>query len=176
MTAAERSLPVHLRIPGWCTGASLTVNGQAVEVSAPSTYTRIQRDWAVGDLIELVLPMPVRILRGHRLAEEITNQVAVQRGPVVYALESADLPAGVVLEQAALRRGAAPIPVEAEIAGTRVLALETEIAVLPAVAEDGLYADLADEAIGSARVRLIPYFAWGNRGPGEMSVWLPLVW
>ncbi|MET1018459.1 MAG: beta-L-arabinofuranosidase domain-containing protein [Microterricola sp.] len=176
VTAAEGSLPVHLRIPGWCTGASLTVNGEAVEVSAPSTYTRIQRDWAVGDLIELVLPMPVRILRGHRLAEEITNQVAVQRGPVVYALESADLPAGVVLEQAALRRGAAPIPVEAEIAGKRVLALETEIAVLPAVAEDGLYADLADEAIGSARVRLIPYFAWGNRGPGEMSVWLPLVW
>lgn len=176
VTAASGALPLHLRVPGWSTDASLTVNGQPIEVSAPGTYTRIEREWEVGDVVELTLPMPVRVLRGHRLAEEITNQIAVQRGPLVYALESADLPEGVLLEQAAFRRGTALEPVEAEVAGHRVVALDTELAVLPTGAASGLYDDLDDAPLRSVRARLIPYFAWGNRGAGEMSVWLPVVW
>lgn len=177
VTAAEGGgLPVHLRVPGWSSGATLRVNGEEQSVSDPASYTRIERNWVAGDTIELVLPMPVRVLRGHRLAEEITNQVAVRRGPVVYALESADLPEGVVLERSAFRRGT-PFVVEAsEIGGTPVAVLETELTVIPDADEDSLYADLEDVALQSARVRLIPYFAWGNRGASEMSVWLPVVW
>ncbi|MFB7251303.1 glycoside hydrolase family 127 protein [Microbacterium sp. NPDC056234] len=176
VTAAEGRVPLHLRIPGWSSDAVLTVNGEPVAVTAAGSYTRIEREWTTGDVVELTLPMPVRVLRGHRLAEETTNQVAVRRGPVVYCLESADLPAGVTLEQAALRRGGVFAPVEADIAGHTVMALETEIAVLPPTDEDALYADLADVEPSSAVVRLVPYYAWGNRGAGEMSVWLPLVW
>ncbi|MGF6823798.1 DUF1680 family protein [Microbacterium sp. ZKA21] len=176
VTDAAGSIPLQLRIPGWSTDASLTVNGEAVTVTAPGSYTRIERSWATGDVIELTLPMPVRVLRGHRLAEETTNQVAVRRGPVVYCLESADLPVGVTLEQAALRRGTVFTPVDADIAGHSVVALEAEIAVIPPTDEDSLYADLADVEPSSAVVRLVPYYAWGNRGAGEMSVWLPLVW
>ncbi|WP_424447065.1 glycoside hydrolase family 127 protein [Microbacterium arborescens] len=176
VTSATGALPLHLRIPGWCADAAATVNGESVAVSGRGTYTRIERTWAVGDVIELTLPMPVRVLRGHRLAEELTNQVAVQRGPVVYALESADLPAGVLLEQVALRRGGTFAPVEIEIDGTRVTALETEAVILPLTASTGLYDDLEQEPLRPLTARLVPYFAWGNRGPGEMSVWLPLVW
>ncbi|WP_243231724.1 glycoside hydrolase family 127 protein [Microbacterium sp. CIAB417] len=176
VTGAEGRVPLHLRIPGWSSDAAATVNGESVAVSEPGTYTRIDRAWTAGDVVELTLPMPVRVLRGHRLAEETTNQVAVRRGPVVYCVESADLPEGVALEQVALRRGAEFTPVEAEIAGHPVVALETEIAVLPPTDEDVLYDDLADVDPASATVRLVPYYAWGNRGAGEMSVWLPLVW
>ena len=174
--AAGRGLPLHLRIPGWVSGATLTVNGEDVPVTAPGTYTRVDRDWQEGDVIALHLPMPVRVLRAHRLAEEATNQVAVRRGPVVYCVETADLPEGVVLEQVALRRGTAFTPVETELAGQRVVALDTEAVVLPRSGEDALYDDLADLPLTTAPVRLVPYFAWGNRGAGEMSVWLPLVW
>ena len=174
--ASGGGLPLHLRIPGWSEGATATVNGVEVAVSAPSTYTRIERDWVEGDVVVLTLPMPVRMLRGHRLAEETANQVAVRRGPVVYALESADLPDGVVLEQAALRRGAALTPVPTEIDGHRVVALDTEIAVLPTTSEDSLYDLLGDAELATAPARLVPYYTWGNRGAGEMSVWLPLVW
>ncbi|WP_460798875.1 glycoside hydrolase family 127 protein [Microbacterium sp. GXF0217] len=176
VTAADGRVPLHLRIPGWSSDAALTVNGDPVAIGAPASYTRIEREWAPGDVIELTLPMPVRVLRGHRLAEETTNQIAVRRGPVVYCLESADLPDGVALEQAAFRRGTAFVPVEAEVTGHTVIALETEIAILPRTDEDSLYADLVDVEPSSAAVRLVPYFAWGNRGAGEMSVWLPLVW
>lgn len=174
--AAGSGLPVHVRIPGWSDGATLRVNGEETAVSAPGSYTRIEREWTEGDVIELVLPMPVRVLRGHRLAEEITNQVAVRRGPVVYALESVDLPEGVVLEQAALRRGTGFAAVSTEMDGVAITALDTEITVIPGAAGDSLYDDLDGAALTTAPARLIPYFAWGNRGRSEMSVWLPVVW
>ncbi|MCW3493250.1 glycoside hydrolase family 127 protein [Microbacterium sp. SSM24] len=174
--AAGGGIPLHLRIPGWATDAALTVDGEAVAVSAPGTYTAIDREWRGGESVVLDLPMPVRVLRGHRLAEDLVNQVAVQRGPVVYAVESPDLPAGVRLEQAALRRGGAFAPVEVELAGERLVALETELVVLPGGGGDELYGDLEDAPLVTATARLIPYFAWGNRGPSEMSVWLPLIW
>lgn len=174
--AGGEGIPLHLRIPGWSSGATLTVNDEPVTVSAPGTYTRIDRAWREGDVIALTLPMPVRVLRAHRLAEEATNQVAVRRGPVVYCLESADLPDGVVLEQAALRRSASFDPVDAEVEGHRVIALETELAVLPRGDANALYDDLPDAELSTVPGRLVPYYAWGNRGAGEMSVWLPLVW
>ena len=176
VTAASGSLPLHLRIPGWSEGATLTVNGEAVAVSDPSSYTRLEREWAEGDVIVLELPMPTRMIRSHRLAEELTGQVAVQRGPVVYAIESMDIPDGVRLEQVALRRGASFAPAWTEIQNTRLLALDTEAAVLPLSGSDGLYEIVEQDELGSAPVRLIPYYAWANRGAGEMSVWLPVVW
>lgn len=168
--ASGGGLPLHLRIPGWSEGATATVNGVEVAVSAPSTYTRIERDWVEGDVVVLTLPMPVRMLRGHRLAEETANQVAVRRGPVVYALESADLPDGVVLEQAALRRGAALTPVPTEIDGHRVVALDTEIAVLPTTSEDSLYDLLGDAEVVTAPARLVPYYVGQPRSGRDVRV------
>ncbi|MBA8815155.1 hypothetical protein FHX48_000207 [Microbacterium halimionae] len=175
VSAAAGIVPLQLRIPGWSRGASLEVNGEAVTVTDPGTYARIEREWSEGDKIVLNLPMPVRMIRGHRLAEELTNQVTVQRGPVVYCLESPELDSSILLEQIALRRGAALVPVDTDIAGHRVVAIEADAVVLPAV-DDRLYSDLDDAPVGAASVRLIPYYAWGNRGPSEMSVWLPVVW
>ncbi|TDE08328.1 glycoside hydrolase family 127 protein [Jiangella asiatica] len=174
--AAGGGLPLRLRIPGWATDASLRVNGESATVTAPGSYTRVDRDWLAGDVVELTLPMPVRVTRAHRLAEEATNQVAVRRGPLVYCLESTDLADGVTLEQAALRRGAALTPVDADIAGHRVVALDVELAVLPAGSEDSLYEDLTDAEVSTTSARLVPYYAWGNRGRSEMTVWLPVVW
>ncbi|MEU1973010.1 beta-L-arabinofuranosidase domain-containing protein [Microbacterium sp. NPDC019599] len=174
--ASAGGMPLHLRVPGWAAEAVLEVNGDTVEAPSPGTYAALDRAWDVGDVVVLTLPMPVRVLRGHRLAEELTGQVAVQRGPVVYCLESADLPDGIVLEQVALRRGAELRPRDGEVAGQRIVELAGEFAVLPAGDADALYADIPDAALGTVPARLIPYFAWGNRGPSEMSVWLPLVW
>jgi DUF1680 family protein len=173
--ATGGGMPLHLRVPGWSKDAVLTVNGEPTAIADPGAYAALDREWRAGDVVVLDLPMPVRMLRAHRLAEEATNQVAVQRGPVVYAVESTDLPDGVHLEQAALRRGSPLAPVESEVAGTRLVGLEGEIAVLPPASE-ALYDDVASAAVGAASVRLIPYFAWGNRGPSEMSVWMPVVW
>ena len=169
-------IPLKLRIPGWSEAAAITVNGEHVPAGAPGSYTTVDREWQEGDSVSLMLPMAVKMVRGHRLAEEISNQVAVTRGPVAYCLESQDLPEGVGLEQIALRRGTKFTPVETELGGRRIVALTCEAVVLPQAEEQGLYAEVGEEVLATAPVRLIPYFAWGNRGPSEMSVWLPLAW
>lgn len=168
-------LPIHLRVPAWAEDATIAVDGDAPVPVVAGTEAVVDRPLTAGTRIVLDLPMPVRVLRGHRLAEELSGQVAVQRGPVVYCVESADLPAGLGIERVALRRGAHLDPVEAEVAGHRVIAIEAELALLPA-AGDALYDTLPDGELGTVTARLVPYLAWGNRGHGEMSVWMPVVW
>ncbi|WP_308467042.1 glycoside hydrolase family 127 protein [Rathayibacter soli] len=167
---------LHLRVPAWADGATLAVNDGNAGPVAAGTYALIDREWSPGDTLELTLPMRTRLLRGHRLAEELTGQVCVVRGPIVYAIESADLPDGIRLEQVALRRGARFERIDTEVCGQRIVALDCEGVVLPLTDVDDLYTDLEDGDLRSLQIRLVPYFAWGNRGPGEMSIWLPVVW
>ncbi|GAB3612520.1 glycoside hydrolase family 127 protein [Humibacter ginsengisoli] len=172
----DGGMPFHARIPGWARSARLSVNGETVPNPASGRYAVIDREWRIGDTIDLLLPMPVRILRANRLAEEITNQVAVQRGPVVYCLESTDVVGDIPLERLALRRDARLEAVEGEVEGHQLRVIPLELTVLPEGGNGGLYEDIDGAELTSTRSRLIPYFAWGNRGPSEMSVWLPVVW
>ena len=52
----------------------------------------INRKWKKGDKISLEMPMDIKVLEGNPLIEEVRNQVAIKRGPVVYCIESTDLP------------------------------------------------------------------------------------
>ena len=98
--APEEPFAVMLRIPSWAAGAEIRINSQPVEVKIdPGMYVKLRRTWSVGDAIELTLRMPARLLVAHPKVEEARNQVAVARGPVVYCLEAADLPAGVDLSE-----------------------------------------------------------------------------
>jgi len=89
---------IRVRIPGWASGASAAVNG-AASANAPvaGQYLFMKRRWRAGDVIELDLPMPVRMMQAHPKAEQLRNQVAVMRGPLLYCLESKDLAEGVDL-------------------------------------------------------------------------------
>ena len=89
---------IRVRIPGWATGATAAVNGVA-SANAPvaGQYLFMKRPWQSGDVIELNLPMPVRLMQAHPKAEQLRNQVAVMRGPLLYCLESKDLPEGLDL-------------------------------------------------------------------------------
>ncbi len=84
---------LRLRIPRWAKEGSLKVNGVLSNAEfSPGTFASIQQAWKAGDQIEIDLQMPVRLLESHPLVEETRNQVAVRRGPLVYCLESTDLP------------------------------------------------------------------------------------
>jgi len=84
---------LRLRIPGWASGATLRVNQRPMELDAkPGHYVTLRRAWEAGDVIDLDLPMKTRLMESHPLVEETFKQLAVQRGPLVYCLESADVP------------------------------------------------------------------------------------
>jgi DUF1680 family protein len=172
----EREFTLHVRIPGWADGATLSLNGRALaDEAASGAYAAIRRKWAIGDEFAILLPMRVRVLQSHPLVEETRNQVAVQRGPIVYCLESTDLEKGIGLQRVRIPSGIELKPrFEPKLlAGIAVLEgkahMESE-----AVWDKELYRELRTNATQPIALRLIPYYAWCNRGPSEMSVWMPL--
>jgi DUF1680 family protein len=199
----EQSFAMKLRIPAWCQGASITINGEPAsmggvtpkspspvlggghniqiqrgggsESASTSGYYELRRQWKPGDIIELDLPMPAQLIEAHPLVEEVQHQVAVQRGPVVYCLESADLPEGVEVENIV-------IPADAKLTAEYqadvldgVATITTEaIAEANPIWNGGLYRPKQTEGEKRIPLTLVPYYAWANRGAGEMSVWLPV--
>lgn len=167
---------VKLRIPGWAEGATVSVNGANAGVEAkPGTYADIRRQWETGDMIDLNLPMQPRLMMAHPLVEELRNQVAVLRGPILYCLESHDLPDGVPAHEVHVQR-------DIELTAEHVPGLLGGVTVLKGTArrwpqgswEGALYKPLPQAPLEPVPITLIPYYAWANRGQGEMTVWLPM--
>jgi DUF1680 family protein len=171
----KKEFSLKLRIPGWAQSASVRVNDGPAELAKPQSYFEIHRHWQPGDFVDLDLPMPVRLLEANPLVEEDMDQVAVQRGPVVYCLESPDLPRGASVSDIL-------IPPDIQLT-TRydqrlldgVVVLEGQAFLQPSTDwNDKLYRDYQPQELQRFKIRLIPYSVWQNRGPSEMSVWLPL--
>lgn len=168
MAGGEKTL--YLRMPGWCREPSLTINGEPVDLARTvrDGYARITRVWK-GDTVELRLPMPVERVRPHPALRDAAGCVALQRGPVIYCIEEEDN--GPELHRLVLPPDT---PVKAMtkrglLGGVSVLRAD----VLDVVADEGraLYAAEADRT-RKEPLQAIPYFAWANREPGEMRVWI----
>jgi DUF1680 family protein len=166
---------LKLRIPGWAESAAIHVNNEpATTETRPATYAEIRRHWKAGDEVRLELPMPAQLIEAHPLVEEARNQVAIKRGPIVYCLESCDLPDGVRVQNVA-------IPADAELVTRFDADLLQGVAVVEAAISafaagdwsSTLYRPLDSRRQQQITARFIPYYAWSNRGPSEMSVWLP---
>jgi DUF1680 family protein len=79
--STSMKFPLRLRIPRWCSKATLTINGQPHEVTSGQPYCEILRTWKPGDVVELNFPMEWRWVKGIRDQE---GRAALMRGPVVY--------------------------------------------------------------------------------------------
>jgi DUF1680 family protein len=124
-----------------------------------------------------VLPMPVRVSRADARVDAVRGCVALERGPLVYAVEQIDQPDGVVVDDLALDTSA---PFDAEhrsdlLEGVTVVRARGRLGrrsphAWPYVpASDG-----AASAPGpDVDITAVPYFAWANRGIAPMRVWLP---
>jgi DUF1680 family protein len=167
---------LKLRIPNWADEAKIQVNGTAsTEKSKPGAFVELRRNWKVGDVVELQLPMSARLVEANPLVEETRNQVAVQRGPIVYCLESPDLPKDVRVQDVAIRADAKLSERYDPNLLNGVTAIEADLLARPPGDWDGkLYRPLRVGAEHEIKARFIPYYAWSNRGPSEMTVWLPL--
>jgi DUF1680 family protein len=171
-------LTLMLRIPAWAEETTIRINGRVDRTPLkPGSYVPLRRKWSTGDVIELDLPMRARLLVAHPYVEESRNHIAVQCGPVVYCLESPDLPQGVPVSNVVIPRGIEWTPrFERDLLGG-VTVLEGQAHALPEDDWSGqLYREAPREALREVHVRLIPYYAWENRGASEMAVWLPVDW
>lgn len=165
---------IFFRIPGWTDNARLLINGKVSDVKLTSgQYAEVNRKWKKGDKVELILPMEAKLVEANPLVEETRNQVAVKRGPVVYCLESVDMPQQNIFD-VFMPSNISLKPQTLKIDGADVMSLEGEAKLVENKDwKNVLYREVSDQN-KTAKVRLVPYFAWGNRGHSEMSVWLPL--
>lgn len=145
---------IRIRIPSWCEDFTITVNGTAMNVPVESGYALLKRKWQNADSIELILDMPVEMSDKGFFGENEEGKRIVRRGPIVYCVEDIDNP----IDYDSIH-----------LSKETVFTLEE----LPKEKWWGhsltqIKARVSDELTLS----LIPYFAWGNRTPGKMDVFV----
>ncbi len=173
--ATGKSLNIFLRKPEWCKSYGLLINGTTPKViDKKNGYVIAGRNWKAGDKIELQMDMPATLLEANSLVEETRNQVAVKRGPVVYCLESADLQSSQKVFDVAIPAGIQLQPKPMTIDKGNVMALEGEARLLQSNTSKGLYKEVSTKT-QPVKIRLVPYYAWANRGLTDMTVWMPLM-
>ena len=187
---AKNLQTIRLHIPTWCTDYRISVNGKLftdasrmVGSMEGSGYIPVTRKWKKGDIVELTLDMPVRLIEANPLVEEAKNEVAVMRGPIVYCLEGQDIATTPNADTSGtLRINDIAIPADVQfqevnmtLEGHHMIALEGEVIAINKQPWDNqtLYREVSRDT-GKAKIRLIPYYAWDNRGIQDMSLWLPL--
>lgn len=171
---APREFTLHVRLPGWAARPQIRVNGAAVTPAVSRGYAAIRRHWTRGDIVELTLPMAVERLAAHPKVLYTQGKVALRRGPLVYAFEQADnalalrdlvLPGGATFDTT-LRR---------DLAGG-VVTVTTEALLRTREHWEGrLYQPAGTSRPRSVKLEAVPYAIWGNRGMGEMIVWIDSV-
>jgi len=179
----EGEFTVNLRIPGWARGeavpsdlykfqgdvkepVALKINGESVPIALNKGYVSIKRNWGHDDVVELNLPMTVRrVLADDKVADD-KGKAALQRGPLVYCVEWPDVKDGKVL--------GLMLPDDAEVSPEFRPDLLGGVEVLRGQAISLRWADPEHKGMDREKIEFtaIPYYAWANRGPGKMAVWL----
>ncbi|MFS0637705.1 beta-L-arabinofuranosidase domain-containing protein [Mesobacillus foraminis] len=169
--ATEHTFTLALRIPGWARSAVVKVNGKTVDHESfmKNGYVYLNRSWTKGDQVELSLPMTVERIQSNPLVRHNVGKVALKRGPVVYCLEEADN--GENLHGILLPRNA-------ELKAEYIAELLDGVVVITGEAErivqdnwSSLYRPV-EEQTRQVQIKAVPYYAWCNREPGEMIVWV----
>jgi DUF1680 family protein len=163
-TSTDAPVVVELRVPAWAEGAELETPEGRRSVPAGRRVT-IERAFSAGDRLTLTVPVHARITVPDPRIDAVRGTVAVERGPLVYALESTDLGQDV--------RDVVVMP-EVPVTDHGADDVRVAVATRSVAAESGLpYGDPETETTFVDTVRLVPYATWGNRGPSTMRVFIP---
>ena len=161
---------LHVRMPDWMSNPTssalyrfadsadrivpILVNGEQVHLAQPgqgSAEAGISREWRMGDVVSFEIPMPIRRVLAHDKVAEDRGKAAIQRGPILYAIEAIDN--GGSLKDVKL-------PLDTPLTSTFKAGMLNGIHVITG-------------KVGDRTVTAVPYYAWNNRGKGEMAVWVP---
>lgn len=179
--ARPAEFTLYVRIPGWSEDSEVRVNGAVVEAEVrPGTYLPLKRRWQAGDQVELAFDMEPRLTVANPRVGENRQKAALERGPLVYALEGLDQPPLPSLFDVELVAGREFVPEWRSelLGGIMVIRHRGRVPEQP-WSEGPLYRRLEVSSQPPVRyrdveLRLIPYYTFANREPSPMMVWVPL--
>jgi DUF1680 family protein len=174
---ADQGFTLKVRIPSWVEKGAISFGGseRTLTRADANSFIEIKIDSPRDARVEIDFDMTAKYMVAHPMVEENVNQVCVVRGPLVYCMESADADVSSIDELFFLS-DASFEESEYDIDGHSVIALTTEAATLIRGQHDGekLYQPLDARGMERRSLRLVPYFAWDNRGFGQMRIWAPI--
>jgi DUF1680 family protein len=178
-TEKEEPWKLMVRVPAWADSGAIDVNGVITNLDSKDrgTYREVMIYHTEGTVVELTLTMETRFTVSNSMVEETENHVAIERGPLVYCMESPDADVSTLDDLIAPADGVFQTE-EYQIEGRTVMALRSDFWCLKREDYDrtALYQTLGRRERKRVGIRLIPYFAWDNRGMGEMRIWFPVAY
>lgn len=189
----NRAFHINVRVPGWVTRGEISWGNHKIPLSRQNAGSYVcisleNRDFSRKDpisgqtedpcgtcSIRIFLDMPVRYTCANTMVEETAGQAVIERGPLVYCMESADVQTE-TLDDLMLDLHSPWKITPCTIAGRKITALETKMWCLNRQDFDreALYQEIFDQGMSQVSARFIPYFAWDNRAYGEMRMWFPI--
>jgi DUF1680 family protein len=177
--ATSSEFVVYVRIPGWSSKTGVKVNGTQVSGALAGEYLAIRRRWTANDKIELNFDMATHLLKANPNVDDDRGRVAFQRGPIVFCMEQ--------LDQTGHEHGPGMAYFTAKLDENTTASFEPKLldgvmvldhpgTVSNPQADKGLYYSVSGNEKAEENptmLRLIPYYAWANRGPVAMQVWIP---
>ena len=180
--AQPANFTFYVRIPGWATNSTISVNGEAQSGVKPGAYLALNRRWSSGDVIRANFDMTPQVLEANPHVVDDLGRVAIQRGPLVYCLEGIDQPADTVLTDVAVdlsssRQAQFHEEFEGDLLGGTVVLRSPGVVYERDQSRDVLYSRYSPRPLQTRRVLLtfIPYYAWSNRQSTAMEVWTPFL-
>ncbi len=161
---------LKLRIPEWCAKPELYVNGEEIKIQLDKGYVRVEKQWNSADIVELKLPMEIERIYANPKVRQNINHVAIQRGPIVYCLESTDNTE--MLTNIVLPRKELESTFDKNLLGGIVKITGDAYLLTNNDLKDRLYTNSKPD-FAPYRITAVPYYAWDNREPGQMIVWIP---
>jgi uncharacterized protein len=171
-------LGLNLRIPGWCHSAHLEINGEEMSIAQNlrKGYVYIRRPWQPDDSVVLTLDMPAQRVWAHPDVRADAGCVALQRGPLVYCLETSDNPHALhrirLADDAILTSRFEPQGLDGAGGRDGIMVIEGDATVLEAEDWEGVLYRTMPAKSHSYTLVAIPYYAWGNRWEKGMRVWI----
>jgi len=176
--ATPKEFTVYVRIPGWSVKNTVKVNGKPLSGIKRGEYFAIRRRWSANDKVEVSFDMTTHLLKANPAVNEDRGRVAFQRGPIVFCMEHLDQPD---------HDGSKDLTgYRVDIAGNTASKFEPQLldgvmvldhpGYLSSPEISSLYYPASKEGDGQEKatsVKLIPYYAWANRDPSAMQVWIP---
>ena len=162
---AEKEFAMKVRIPGWVSeqknqNVTINVNGEAVTAKAENGYVTINRSWRSGDIVNIDIPMEIRLTESNENVEATKGQVAIERGPIVYCIEKAgNAQLNTSIENFDPLNFV--IPRDAELKATYNRDLLKGVVEITG---DVKYATGKGSEMIDAKLQAVPYYAWNNRG------------